>query len=112
LPEPHYKVVNGQCRPSCGALGGTNSGNECNQANMVYLGQSYDAGACCKYQPPGSPPAPPPPPPPPPSPGPSGSSCSNQASGSEYYTTSPNKPICGEFPCCVSEGNGCYRCDD
>ena len=58
--EPHYKAVNGQCLPSCGAACGASSaagtcasGNSCNDTANYTITRlvAYDVGICCKRTP-------------------------------------------------------------
>lgn len=46
-PYPHWKELNGQCMPSCGAMGGTLCYQTKTCGNGSRLGTSYDCGSCC-----------------------------------------------------------------
>jgi hypothetical protein len=47
-PAPSWKVKNGQCLPSCGALGGTlASVSPCAGQGLVDVGQAWDVAFCC-----------------------------------------------------------------
>jgi hypothetical protein len=47
-PSPDWGAKNGQCLPSCGALGGTASfGDPCEDHGMLNAGTAYDVLYCC-----------------------------------------------------------------
>jgi hypothetical protein len=48
-PSPHFGVKNGQCRPSCGAMGGTQAPkSSCASKGLTDVGVAYDVPYCCK----------------------------------------------------------------